>query len=620
MKHFLLISVFVLGFVAHAQIVNNNADYLRGFAERCKYETVVYDTTANPGIYGAAVRYAQNRELEKADSLFLNCESIKNPKGDMFWMFPVIGTYLHGKDRMSQEVKDAVRNVWKTYAPYRGDTENHWCLYYSSLFLAAEQWPGLPGSEWFNGRSSDENLNDAKEYLIHWIKITTTIGQGEFDAPSYLPEYVIPMTLLADFAQDSSMQKRGEMMLDYLLADFAVSHLDGMFIGGFSREGATAVWNPRTAPASAFAYLFFGTGPAVQSGWLVFSALSKYRLPDVIYRIATDRTKPFLCHKTKRVRNVIRYGAEKNPPVYKTTYITKDYGLGSLQGGILQPIQQSTWSVRFTACAPTSTIFGLHPYWSGKELAMFFPEEEKILIDDVSRSKGTYNQDTKWTGSSPYERTFQYDNTLIVLYDIPAGTTSEHIDGFFPKNLDKREVDSSGWIFCKAGDTYVGWFPLQPYEWLCLKEDDFNFRLRSNHRQNGYVVEVRSKQEIDSFEKFCAKLRQRVPVGHMDEGTVSVCYRRIDGEKMCFAFPEMRSVDGRLIEYKKFDLFESPYLHAGVNNEQLRISYPHVNPDGSIYLNAEDSLFHDFQYLISGTSSQINVEDVEVDTTNPVKK
>ncbi len=162
----------------------------------------------------------------------------------------------------------------------------------------------------------------------------------------------------------------------------------------------------------------------------------------------------------KRVRNVIRFGSEKNPPVYKYTYVTKDYGIGSLQGGILQPIQQHTWSVRYLYGRPYTTIFGLHPYWSSWELGMFFPEELKPLIADVTASKSTYNNPDKWTGGSPFERTFQVKNTLLVLYDIPGGTMTEHIDGFFPRNLEERIVDPSGWILCKAGDTYVGWYPL----------------------------------------------------------------------------------------------------------------------------------------------------------------
>jgi hypothetical protein len=238
-------------------------------------------------------------------------------------------------------------------------------MYYSALFLAAEQWPNLPGSEWYNGKSSDENRQEAKEYLIHWMKITTTIGQGEFDSPDYFPEYAMPMILLSQYAQDPEMKLRGRMMTDYVFADFAAEHLEGQYIGGFSRIYQPAVYKPLLSGASAFAYLYFGTGEPTNSGWIVLPALSDYRLPDIIYRIALDRSKSYVERERKRVRNVIRYGKEMNPPVYKYSYITKDYGLGSLQGGIVQPIQQHTWGVRYLYGRPYTTIFGLHPYWSG---------------------------------------------------------------------------------------------------------------------------------------------------------------------------------------------------------------------------------------------------------------
>ncbi len=170
---------------------------------------------------------------------------------------------------MSAATAAAVRNAWKTYAPYRGDTENHWAMYYATLFLAAEQWPGLPGSEWFNGKSSDENLRDAREYLIHWVQVTTTIGQGEFDSPDYFPEYAISMVLLSQFARDPEMKKRGTMMMDYLLADFGAEHLDGQYLGGFSRIYQPAVFKPLLSGASAFAYLYFGSGEPTQSGWVL---------------------------------------------------------------------------------------------------------------------------------------------------------------------------------------------------------------------------------------------------------------------------------------------------------------------------------------------------------------
>jgi hypothetical protein len=548
-------------------------EYEQAYIARAHRLNNYLDTASNAGINGAAYRYAMKKDLKKADSLFLYSDQIQNPKGDMFWMFPVIGTYLNGKDLMSPEVKAAVRNVWKTYAPYRGDTENHWAMYYSSLFLAAEQWPNLPGSEWFNGKSSDENRNEAKEYLIHWMKIATTIGQGEFDSPDYFPEYAISMTLITQFAQDPEMKKRGSMMLDYLYADAAADHLAGMYIGGYSRIYQPAVYKPLLSGFSGFAYLYFGTGDPVTGGWAMFSSFSPYRLPKIIYNIANDRTVPFVNKERKRVRNVIRYGTEKNPPVYKISYITKDYGIGSLDGGLQQPIQIHGWGVRYTYGKPFSTIFGLHPYWSGKELATFFPEEQKTMISDVTGSKTTYNNEDKWTGGSPFERFFQINNTLIALYDIEPGTTSEHIDGFFPKNLEQRLIDPSGWIMCKAGDTYIGWYPLQPVEWSQKKEDEDNYRLRSRKLQNGYVIEVRSKDEAGSFEKFCAELRLHKPAAILAPGKVSVEYRSVGNGTLSFAFPDTRKLNGKTVDLSKQKLFDSPFTHAEVGGESLTITY-----------------------------------------------
>ncbi len=593
MKHHsywsLFLCVIFLASASAAQTVSRE-EYLKGFEQRARYVSSYYDTTVALDYYSAAARYVHNHNLAQADSMMMSL--LQEPRGDMFWMFPVIGTYLHGKEKMSQVTRDLVRKSWKTYAPYRGDTENHWAMYHASLFLAAEQWPGLPGSEWFNGKSSDENLADAKGYLLHWMKITTTIGQGEFDSPDYFPEYAISMLLLADFAQDPEIQKRGSMMLDFILADFAAEHLDGQYLGGFSRIYQPAVFKPLLSGASAFAYLYFGTGKPVQSGWIFLSSVGKYRLPQIIYYIATDRAHPYLHKERKRVRNVIRFGKEKNPPVYKQTYVTQDYGIGSLQGGLLQPIQQHTWGVRYTYGRPYTTIFGLHPYWSSYELGMFFPEEIKPLIADVVASKGTYNNPDKWTGGSPYERTFQQKNTLIVLYDIAPGTTTEHIDGLFPRNLEERIVDPSGWILCKAGRTYIGWYPLQEYEWteerdlpgqekksigrpemLPKEKEPGYWRLRSHKLQNGYVIEVRSEEEIGSFAQFSQELRKHVPKATLQPGHVSVNYVSLGNDRMTFAFPDSRELNGQVVDLSKTKFFEGPFLNSEVGSEKLTMTY-----------------------------------------------
>jgi len=186
-------------------------------------------------------------------------------------------------------------------------------------------------------------------------------------------------------------------MVDYLLADFAVSHLDGMYIGGFSREGRHVRVESAHGPGVGVCIFVFRNGTRrAERLARVFGSLevplAGHHLP---HRGRTGRSRSFAKKRARAERDPLRRG-EKSTGVQANLH-HEDYGLGSLQGGILQPIQQSTW-----ACAsPTvrRTVHdcrAFHPYWSSKELAMFFPEEEKILIDDVSRSKGTYNQDTKW--------------------------------------------------------------------------------------------------------------------------------------------------------------------------------------------------------------------------------
>ena len=565
-------------------------EYLKEFEKRKAWLIAKYDTLTRPNYTAIAARYATGNDVALADKMFL--ELLKHPKGAMFWMFPVTGCYFAGKDKMADEVKQALRHAWKTYAPARGDTENHWAMWYSTLLLMSEQWPDLPGSEWFSGKSSEENFQEAKEYLFEWARITTTIGQGEFDSPDYILEYLIPMTMLAGYAQDPEVKQLGTMMTDYIFADFAAEHLDQQYIGGYSRIYERGLMRPKKSASSVFAYIYFLSGDPCAHGWVIYPALSSYTLPEIIYHIANDRSKPYVHKERKRVRNIIRYGTERNPAVYKYDYITKDYGIGSLQGGILQPIQQHTWGVRYTYGKPFSTIFGLHPFWSVYEIAMFFPEEIKTSMAGIIASKTTYNNPDKWTGGSPFERIFQHKNTLIALYDIPVGTTSEHIDGFFPANLEKRIIDESGWIICKAGDTYVGWYPLQPGEWseeYEAKKQAFNttttakkvegaepprnYRFRSHELQNGYIVEVRSRDEIGSFEKFRKELPLHIPEAVLDSGKVSVRYKTLNGDVMEFAFPNMRKLNGEKVDLTKTKLFEGPFLHAEVGSQKLTMTY-----------------------------------------------
>lgn len=520
--------------------------------------------------YKIAAQLTLGQDIEACKEDFMSL--LEAPSGDMFYSLPMMGAYLHGWDYWTPEIHARARQVWKTYLPYRGDTENHWVMWHAALLLAAETWPDLPGSEWANGRTSRENFEDASGFLNFWFETTSTIGQGEFDSPSYLPVYLGSLLVLYDFVKDPVLKQRVKIALHWLLADYAIDYLGGAYTGGHSRIYEREIINPLADGAATFGYLFFGDTPFPEKapkGFAIFAALSDYELPGVIQRIATDRSRPYVSKERKRVRNVIRFGDERNPPVYKYNYMTEHFSLGCLDGGLQQPIQIHTWSVTYLHDdGRADNLFSLHPYYSDIELGMFFPEKLKVMVSEVVKSKGTYNKEGKWTGGSPYERTFQHENSIIVLYDLAEETPYKHIDYYFPKSLSTREIDDSGWIFARGGSAYIAVRPFKPGHW---HEEASCHRLRSPHLRNGLVTEVADPSDFSSWEDFKHKIRQtRLDLSQLD-AKVEVTYVTSSGDRMAFRFPDHRVLNGERLELSATPLFASPYLSG--NDQVLRIQH-----------------------------------------------
>jgi len=533
------------------------------------------------GFFTVTAKFITGRDTEWAMAM-LDSLTTDESIGGMFYSYTAIGTYLRLKDQLPDSIKRKIRRAFRERTMYRGDTENHWVMYYTGLYLAAQTWPNEDRSQWFNGKSSTENFKEAEAWLNRWMNITSTIGQGEFDSPTYFIVFMTPMLTLDEYAKDPVMKRKTQMMVDLLFADYAVDHLGGNYSGGHARDYPEDIINPLSAPAALWAWLYFGEPkselwgetryhPRYRGGWeTAFGAASSYRLPEIIYRIATDRSKPYIHTETKRVRNIIRFGLEKNPPVYKYMYMTRSYALGSLHGGILQPIQQHTWDVTYISEKSNNTIFTLHPFYSGKELAMFFPEEQKFLSDEVNRYHLVYTDPNKWNSSSPYEQTFQHKNTIIVLYNIDKDAKQSHVDGFFPKTLDERIEHNSGWVFCRAGSVYVAFFPLKPYEWI---EEKVNWRWRSSVVKNGVVTEVGSSDEDGSFEEFQRRIAKSKPAFNDFDKTLTVHYQTRGGDKMKFTFGGDRTLNGKTVDFRTYKFFNGPFIQSERGSGIVKMTY-----------------------------------------------
>jgi hypothetical protein len=137
----------------------------------------------------------------------------------------------------------------------------------------------------------------------------------------------------------------------------------------------------------------------------------------------------------------------------------------------------------------------------------------------------------------------------------------------------------------------VGWYPLAEYAWKeekvtsgvekldigvpadMAKPGETYWRLRSHRLQNGYVVEVRSRSEIGSFEKFSSQLRTRIPSADLTSGAVSVTYRTLGDDLMELTFPDTRVLNGKPVNLETGRLFDGPFLQADVGSQMLTMKH-----------------------------------------------
>ncbi len=505
-----------------------------------------------------------------------------------------------GRNKLSPAAQAAIREPWRSTYQQRGDTENHFVLYYTAMYLMCQLYPDEAGSEWFNGKSSAENFAEAEEFLLHWMDVTTSIGSGEFNSTTYIAEYAAPMLYLVSWADDSDMRQRARMMLDWLFADLAVNILDGMLRGPNSRTDDAAVverWN--TSNSSQFAWLNFNACPPRQNfgafGYSYAYVAANYEVPEIIYRIAMDRAGPVRQHDAKRSGVRFRGPDAGIAPVYKTNYITDDYAVGSYQGGLGGRIQEHVWDVTWTVPDPRgvhNAMFSNHPFSSARALQAFFAVYPDTFVELLSRGgKPSYDAPDKLLSSSPYERVFQHKDTIIALYDIPVGTRFPQVNGFFSKDLINLTEDSSGWIFAQGGDTYLAYRPLAGYHWISHRGyrripsttpgaayerfDTGSQVLVSSHLRNGTIVQAASASEFEDFASFKNVMRA-LPLDYSLDPKPTVRFRTLRGEQITFAYDEAPEVNGRIIDYDDWKLFEGPYLNAERNARRLVLTHGHL--------------------------------------------
>ncbi|MCB9871823.1 MAG: hypothetical protein H6837_18355 [Planctomycetes bacterium] len=368
--------------------------------------------------------------------------------------------FLHCRARMPDPVTHQLASTVTGTPMLRGTGESQWTMYYVSLLLAAQTFPGTAADAWFNGRSTLDNYREAEAWLRQFAAHITKSGAIEFDAPGCLPRFVSALLLLYDFAADGSLQRLAAELIDLLLEDYLGDSLGGAWCGAHAHASPGELFAANSHPVAVYHFLYAGgiAMPPLVAPWAAIAAYSWYQPPAPLRALANDRTRPYVRRETECSHDFLRNCEQRNVAVQRYTYMTRTFGMGSIPGGLVAPFQQHSWGLTWSSKAPRRTLFSVHPYASIDELAKFFPEDPFVMRPLLRDSP--YTSRDKLVGGSPFEYIEQDQNTLLALYAFPQTEPTQQASLLMPESLAVEQEGS--WIFGRDGDFHVAVFVSRP--------------------------------------------------------------------------------------------------------------------------------------------------------------
>lgn len=508
------------------------------------------------------------------------------PAGGPFHVYPCGALIARWPDQLPDEALEIIRDFMMDGVLERGNTENHWLMFYVGNLLAAERWPDATCM--WNGLSAEANRAEATRWILGMIDRTAVNGHHEYDSPQYHVEHMVPMITLADHAADPHLRRQVEQVLSLYVADMALEYFYGAWAGGHSREGYRENTWRKSGAISALQYLYFGDEEFEPKhhvhGFCIPPATAAYRPPALFAEMAVDRSTAHAVKKTKAPRTIYRRVEHEARPVRKYTYMSPSFALGSSQLGLpgpgAGPIDLISWDLTWRGENQQATICCNHPYRSPERFSAFLVGYPQQIRRQIGSDKPYLQWPDRLFGASPYERMMQHEGTVVVLYKIPPDDEAPFINMFLPRTIAWLERD--GWIIGDTGNgAYVAVYPVGPYEWMEIREEGAMRHLAANPDQidgwllripdvhGGLILEAREADEEDSFEAFCARRAGSRPDLSGWPGSDRVAVETLNGNRMEMYYDGQHRVDGTAIDYDAYPLYEAPGVDAPMGTGKM---------------------------------------------------
>ena len=529
-----------------------------------------------------ALGQAPPQELQAAVTRTLGPERLEQVGGaGPFEILPAMLLLCRWEPVLPADAVGLIGQALRQRATQRGNTENHWLMYYTGHLLAAERWAGLPIT--LNGQPPAVIQAEATRWILGTIERTARLGHHEYDSPQYHMEHLAAYIGLYEHTRDVHLRAQVERVIALLIGDMALEYYRGSWAGGHSREGYRQNTWTRVGPVQTLQYLYFGGEEFAPEHHLhsfaMSSVVASYRPHPVFAAIALDRSHAHVVRKSRPPRTIIRHTDRDATPVRKYTYMSRSFALGSSQLGLpgppAGPIDLVSWDLTWHGPIHQAKISANHPYVAPGRFSAFLSPLPQAARRAIGDDKPYLQRLDRLFGVSPYEQIMQHLGTLIALYRIPADDEAPFVNMFLPRSV--AWVYRQGWLLGDLGDFVVGVRPIGPFTWERIRESSNDsimvtggdqidgWLLRSGGPRTGLVVEAVEADEVESLAAYgAARTARDVDLsGWESSGRVAV--EAHAGRRLAMTLGGPHTVDERPIDYEAWPLYEAPGAAAAVD-------------------------------------------------------
>ncbi|NWG19892.1 MAG: hypothetical protein HXY39_06145 [Chloroflexi bacterium] len=446
---------------------------------------------------------------------------------------------------------------FKYWVDEPGDTvmymgsENHRLLFHVAEWMAGQLYP----LEEFSN-SLQRGLFHAlkgRTYMTEWIRQRGRYGFDEWHSNAYYPICIAPLLNIYDFAIDEEYKLRqmAGALLDVMFFNLAADGFRGAFGTTHGRSYGIYCKYADFDDTASTCWQLFGTGAMVDGPFgiaAVSLATSTYRLPKIIYDIATD-TRSVV--ESRQRAGVLPNSA---PHADFVVFRTPDYTMSAVQDHRKGEYESSTHVAQITL-PNKAAIFWSCPQTSGE---------------------GSGLRPDYWSGNTTLPRAIQYRNVLALSYRLTDLAWMTHC--FFEQGRFDEVRFAGNWAFARAEQAYVAIFSEHG-----LHVGDVGQyagrELVCSARANTWLAECGRKADWGSFDAFVTAILA-APL-HTDDNMVM--YQSPSIRRFVAGWDITPTVNDEPIPLRGYPLVDSPWAQSRFGSGEFVIR--HGGEEYGIWLN-----------------------------------